>query len=109
MRWDSEGDTEENSTKVSEENVICSKCTRSIDPIVDPIMIDVTPSSPIITPLSPMDTTPGTTGKETNGEGRDKDNGKDETQVCWKDCVENIVELDRESMKYGNYLTDAIL
>ena len=81
MRWDREGDTEENSTKKSEENVICSKCTRSIDPIVEPIIIDVTPRSPISTGLIPMDTTPGTTGKETNGEERDKDNEKEETQV----------------------------
>ena len=47
MRWDRKGDTEENSKKKSEENVICSKCTRSIVPIVGSIIIDVIPSSTI--------------------------------------------------------------
>ena len=40
---------------------------------------------------------------------KDKDNGKEETQVSWKDCIENLVELERESIKYGNFLTDAII
>ena len=105
MGWDREEDTEENKTQKNNKHVICSKCTGSLDPMVEPIIIDVTPSSTI----SLMDITPGTTGKTTNGEEKDKDNGKEETQVSWKDCVENLVELDRESIKYGKFLTDTII
>ena len=68
MGWDREEDTEENRIKKSNEHVRCSKCTGSLDPILEPIIIDITPNTYISTPLSPMDITPGTTGKITNGE-----------------------------------------
>ena len=91
MRWDRDEETEENRIKKINGHAVCSKCTGSSVPIVEPIIIDITPSTPKSTPLSPIDFISGTTGDTANGEEKDKDNGKEETQVSWKQCIENLV------------------
>ena len=103
MGWEGEEDTEVNATKKSGEHIKCSKCKGSSNPIVEPIIIDVTPNTFINTPLSPMDTTTGVNGE-------DKDGGnKVETEVGWEESVGKLVDEDKESIKYGKFLTDAII
>ena len=101
--WEGEEDTEVITTKKSGENIKCSKCKGSADPIVEPIIIDVTPNASISTPLSPMDTTTGVNGE-------DKDGGnKVETEVGWEESVGKLDDEEKESIKFGKYLTDAII
>ena len=93
MGWEREEDTEENTTKKSGEHVRCSKCNGSSDPLVEPIIIDITPNTNISTPLNPlsplsplnpMDTTPRTTGEDKDGGKGRRRNRSRMGRVCWK-------------------------
>ena len=102
MEWEREGETEEN-TKKNGNHARCSNCNGSSDPLEESIIIDELPFRPL-SPLSPMDDTPGTAGEEKGGEYEGEI-----TEVGWEECIGNLVEEDKESIKDGKFLTDAII
>merc|ERR1712121_329418 len=107
MEWDEdeEEETEEN-TRENENHTRCSEGNGSSDQPEESVIMDELPFAPLspLSPPSPMDDTSGITGEEKGGEREEE-----VKEVGWIECIGNLKEEDKESIKDGKFLTDAII